>query len=163
MRKNEKGFTMVEMIVVLMLAGILLPLLSSVLGAGLRMSQRLIMDNQAALMAEIVLDRIAYEISSGYADEMLQKDAEEASAFAKTLFADDFYMGYEVEKLTFQQEEPELHPGLIRMDLTLKEERTGSVHRTFRYVEIHDVQNQDEGSWTESDTDDIPLINDLDY
>lgn len=161
MRNNKQGFTMVEMIVVMMLTGILLPLFSSVLGAGIRISQRMILDNQAAVIGEIVLDRITYEISSGRADEMLYEDAEEAAAFAKTLFGDDFYMGYEVEKLTFRQEEPKLHPGLIRMDLTLREKRTGSVHRTFRYVEIYDVQNRDEGSWTDSDADEIPLINDL--
>ena len=84
MRNNKQGFTMVEMIVVLMLTGILLPLFSSVLGAGIRISQRMILDNQAAVIGEIVLDRITYEISSGRADEMLYEDTEEAAAFAKT-------------------------------------------------------------------------------
>lgn len=157
MRKDNHGFTLVEMVVTLTLIGILTPLIFSVLDAGIRISQRMMDANRAAVIAEIILDRVSDRISQNEELEVCL-DTKDAAALCEGLFADEFYMGYEVEELHAEIEKPDQHPEVLRLDLTLKHRRSKAVHRAFRYMEIYDAQNPDEGA--EADLDEIPLIND---
>lgn len=49
-------------------------------------------------------------------------------------FDDNVYMGYEITELKFSQPQPSSHPNVIRVDLTMKNTRTGYEYTTHRYA-----------------------------
>ncbi|MGN0159377.1 MAG: prepilin-type N-terminal cleavage/methylation domain-containing protein [Brotaphodocola sp.] len=135
----RKGVTMVEMIVVMMMIGIFLPMISMVFDLEICMAERMADANRVSVISEMILERISDEISRRGLPEQ-----EKTAEFCEDLFLDDFYMGYEVNELTFQKEEPMLHPDVVRIDLTLMNRRSKAVYRTCRYVKMNDVQTEDE-------------------
>lgn len=46
------------------------------------------------------------------------------------------YLGYQIESLTFSRDDPDRHPDVVRIDLTLKHGRSGFTCHTFRYVKM---------------------------
>ena len=52
-------------------------------------------------------------------------------------FDSQVYMGYKIAGLTFRREDKENHPNVIRIDLKLKNDRTGFEYETFRYARCY--------------------------
>ena len=52
--------------------------------------------------------------------------------------------GYEIEHLSFTRDDPEEHPDVVRIDLTLKHRQSGYTYSTFRYVESSGSDQEDE-------------------
>lgn len=218
------GVTLVEVVVVLALAGMILSLTSMVLGFGMRTHLRMMTVSQAGHVANQILDKVASEIAlanlpadgtEGYYFCLANDDASgwvvfqnrhgtPIAVYAMTevqgngiyiryyrsdemkndssgeeiwTFDDDFYMGFEVEKLSFSREDPVHHPNVLRIDLTVTDSRTGISHDAYRYVEIYEEDAaavficvlgdgskyppEDASDFQIPEGGDIPLISDL--
>lgn len=57
-------------------------------------------------------------------------------------FDENVYMGYRITEdgLTFTREDPENHPNVIRIDLEIRNERTGFTYQTSRYAESYNYE-----------------------
>lgn len=52
-------------------------------------------------------------------------------------FDNNVYMGYKITDLYFEQEDPEHHPNVVTVHLTIKNERTGFEYSAHRYAECY--------------------------
>lgn len=68
-------------------------------------------------------------------------------------FDDNVYMGYRIQNLTFSRPQPEKHPNVVRIDLSLVHERTGFTYSTYRYAENYNYDGTSARLGMRSDSD----------
>lgn len=61
------------------------------------------------------------------------------------------YMGYQIENLSFRRDDPDGHPNVVRIDLTLKHSRSGFAYTTFRYVKSYDFNQKSDAMGVPND------------
>lgn len=140
---GRSGMTLVEVVTALALMVMVAAAASAVLGFGLRAGLHM----QAGACAEVVcgqvLDAAAKKLGQEASDtaefyKALASGAEvEADCtWLETIYDGELYRGFSIEKLTFCLENPEKHPDVVRIDLTLRDERTGNMVMASDYVRL---------------------------
>lgn len=141
------GMTLVELIVALALTGMFAVCAVMMLSSGMRLHTRIQAISDAAIVSQLLLDRIAEEISaadipakgegSGAIPEFL-----DAGQWTDRYCEERYYLGYYIENLSFSRDEPDMHPGVIRIDLTLRNSKTGFQYTAFQYTKNYNYASE---------------------
>lgn len=149
-RKKEceaNGMTLVELIVALALTGMFAACAVMMLSSGLRLYTRIQAISDAAIVGQLLLDRIAGEISAadipvtGEGSEAIPEFLD-AGQWSDRYFDERYYLGYYIENLSFSRDEPDAHPGVVRIDLTLKNSKTGFQYTAFQYTKNYNCASE---------------------
>lgn len=144
---EANGMTLVELIVALALTGMFAACAVMMLSSSLRLHTRIQAISDAVIVSHLLLDRIAEEISA--AD--IPAKGEDSTAIPEFLDAgqwtdryceERYYLGYYIENLSFSRDEPDMHPEVIRIDLTLKNSKTGFQYTAFQYTKNYNYASE---------------------
>lgn len=140
---GRAGVTLVEVITALALMLMVLAAVSTVLGFGMRAGLRLQADASAEVVCGQLLDAAAKKLAgeaadtSGFYRDMLSGAEPEADGeWLESIYDHELYRGFSIEKLSFCLEDPKRHPDVVRIDLALRDERTGNLVQASDYVRL---------------------------